>query len=91
MRERNIGARDRMLRLVASVVLVVAGIATLELGAELLALAPIAMGLVALVTAVTGRSPLYTALGISTLQLTRVPVGPWTALSYDSRRPCHHF
>ena len=91
MRERNIGARDRMLRLVASVMLVAAGIATLELSAELLGLAPIAMGLVALVTAVTGRSPLYTALGISTLQLTRVPAGPWMALSYDSRRPCHHF
>lgn len=91
MRERNIGARDRMLRLVASVVLVVAGIAMIELDAELVALAPVAAGLVALVTAVAGRSPLYAALGISTLQLTRVPVGPWTALPYDSSRPFHHF
>lgn len=91
MRERNIGARDRMLRVVASVVLLVAGIAMLEPGAELAALAPIAMGLVALATAATGRSPLYAALGLSTLRLTRVPIGPWTDLSYDSRRPCHHF
>lgn len=75
MRERNIGARDRMLRLVTSIVLVLAAIALLELDAALLAIASAAVGLVALVTAVTGRSPLYAALRLSTLGLRRVSSG----------------
>ncbi len=91
MRERNIGARDRTLRLVASVVLLVAGIVLLEPDAELIGLAPAAVGLVALVTAVTRHSPLYAALRISTLRLTRVPIGPSTAMSGNSRKPCNHF
>jgi hypothetical protein len=74
MRERNIGARDRMLRLAASVVLMPTGVVLLALDAELVALVPAAVGLVALVTAVTGRSPLYAALQLSTLQLRRVPI-----------------
>ena len=76
MRERNIGARDRTLRLVTSVVFWLTGVVLLEVGAELVALAPVALGVVALVTAITGRSPLYAALRLSTLGLRRVSSGP---------------
>jgi hypothetical protein len=75
MRERNIGARDRTLRLVTSVVFWLTGVVLLEVGAELVALAPVALGVVALVTAITGRSPLYAALRLSTLELRRLPSG----------------
>jgi hypothetical protein len=56
-------------------VLLLAGVILLELDAALAALALAAAGLVALVTAATRRSPLYAALRISTLGLTRVSRG----------------
>jgi hypothetical protein len=72
MLERNIGGRDRTFRLLISAVLLCAGVVLLALRAELIALAPAAVGLVALITALTRRSPLYAALRMSTLGLTRV-------------------
>jgi hypothetical protein len=72
MIERNVGARDRALRLSAAVALLFAGTVTLALRADLVSLMPLAVGLLALTTAITQHSPLYGALGMSTLRLTRV-------------------
>jgi hypothetical protein len=72
MIERNIGARDRALRLSAAVALLFAGAVTLPLRADLVSLMPLAVGLITLTTAIARYSPLYGALGMSTLRLRRV-------------------
>lgn len=71
--EHNVGARDRALRLWAAAALLLAAATAYALDAGMLTVLPVALAAVALVTAVTRRSPLYSALGLSTLSLRRVP------------------
>ena len=71
--ERNVGAHDRALRLWAAAALLLVALTTLALDAALLSLVATAMALLASVTAITRRSLLYRAFGLSTLRLTRVP------------------
>ena len=71
--EHNVGARDRALRLWAAAALLVVAVTAYALNAGLLTLVPVTLAAVGLVTAATRRSPLYSALGLSTLSLRRVP------------------